>query len=276
MPINIHRVLILIKRYVFDQNHLVFIADRGSHFLKFLAIALRQHGIWTLKETGGTGRVLIRIVVGSGSVHELSGLARGTALAGRALYRVEGRLLRSFLEELAAIAQLAVFNLMWILPRMQLTRLPFVEHPGVGRGDARRHLRLLNKGRLGRILGQHGLHLEVHRNFFIDSSRSLLARLRRLLLLSIPHGFGVPLAFQRLVVSCFLDYGRNGWKLLLVSPGLILGLAQRYLAGRPLEASWLPHARRRDTLRLGRAHRVDVASLSTRLVAPLGATHLVL
>lgn len=159
---------------------------------------------------------------------------------------------------------------------MQLARLPFVEHHRVGRGDARRHLRLFDEGRFGCVVGHHGLHLEVHRHFFIDSSRSLLARLRRLLLLVVPHGFRVLLAAQRLVVSCFLDYGRNAWELLLVCPGLILGLGQRYLTCRPLEASRLPHARRCYVLRLGRTDGVDIAPLSARWVTPLDAIHLVL
>ena len=235
---------------------------------------LRQHALWTLEETGRTRRVLNPIFICLGSVHQLFDLARVTALAGRALNWVKSRpSLRSFREQFAAVTQLGLFNLMWILPRMQLTRLPFVEHHGVGRGDALRHLRLFDKGRFGCVLGHHGLHLEVHRILFIDSSPSLLARQRRLLVLIVPHAFGGLLAVQRLVVSCFLDYGRNGWELLLVSPGL-LGLVQRYLACRLLEASWLPHARR-DILCLGRTHRLDVAPLSARLVAPLAAIHLV-
>ena len=124
------------------------------------------------------------------------------------------------------------------------------------------------------------MHLE--RQFFIHSSRGLLARLHRFLLLGVPHGFGGLLAVQRLVLSCFLDHRGNCWELLVFRPALILGLGERNLAGRPLEAPRLPHARRRDVLGLSCAHRVeitlDIASLGTRLnvtlVAPLEGIHL--
>ena len=75
--------------------------------------------IWALEEAGGTGRVLVHIIMCFASIDQLLGLSCVAALG--ALNWVKSRRpLWGLLKKFTTVTQLAVFNLLWVLPRMQL------------------------------------------------------------------------------------------------------------------------------------------------------------